>query len=379
MTPLRLKFDPAPHAGITRQGQAIPLGGFSGLRFIGATSSGLLQFVTHTDRGPNADEEQSPRGQVRPFALPSFQPRLIFLTADLRKESFYFRSQVLLRLPDGKPVSGLPPSKNNEIALDLEGREIGSDENGLDLEGVAIARDGSFWLCDEYAPSLVHFSPEGLQLERLMPGRAIPETLRYRRMNRGFEGIAIWEDALFAAMESPLDNPRSKREENSRRSRITRIIRLDLTRKITTAQYAYILEEADTGKISDICMEGPNTMIVTEKARDWIRLYRIELGNATNLQRLPSQISGPGGSLERMSAKELAAQRIEPVKKAQLLDLTKLGMREEKFEGVDRIDEETIALLTDNDFGLSGGIVHGNALAEMKNEDPALYIVPLGK
>jgi hypothetical protein len=38
-----------------------------------------------------------------------------------------------------------------------------------------------------------------------------------------------------------------------------------------------------------------------------------------------------------------------------------------------------VALLTDNDFGLSGGLDHDNGQAETKDEKPALYFVPLLK
>jgi 3-phytase len=374
---IRLELANAPLIGATSTGQKIRLGGFSGLRFLGRTPTGLYQFVTHTDRGPNADERVTLEGQERPFAMPEFQPRLVFLDADVKLRKLFVRAQVPLTLPDGRPVRGLPPDGNGELAVDFHGRALPAEEGGLDLEGVALAPDGTFWLCDEYGPSLVRFSADGVLLEQLSPGKGLPETLRYRRPNRGFEGLAIAGGKLYAALESPLDNPPSEGQKNSRASRVTRIVEVDPARRVATAQFAYLLEEADTGKVSDICMENAETMLVIEKGSSWKRLFRVQLAAATNLQRLSSTISGPGGTLERLSPRELAANGVAPVRKTLQLDLAALGMTEEKLEGVDRVDDKFIALLTDNDFGLAGGLDHENGVAETKDEPPALYFVPL--
>ncbi|MGZ3660055.1 MAG: esterase-like activity of phytase family protein [Bdellovibrionota bacterium] len=374
MEPIRLEFFNPPVIGETSSGQRIYLGGFSGLRFLGRSPIGLYQFVTHTDRGPNTDAIDG----ERPFGLPDFQPRLVFLDADVRLKKFFVRAQVPLTMKSGRRISGRPrEDSNSEVAVDFKGKRLVGDHDGLDLEGVALASDGTFWLCDEYGPSLVRFSTDGVLLDQISPGKGLPETLRYRRLNRGFEGVAITGNKLYAALESPLDNPPSAKQKNSRQSHLTRIVEVDLARRTTTAQFSYMLEEADTGGISDLCMETPESMLVIEKGKGWKRLYRFSLAAATNLQRLSSAISGPGGSLERMTPKELAANGIAPVRKNLRLDLTALGMDEEKFEGVDRVDDKFIALITDNDFGLAGGLDRKNGVAETKEEKTALYFVPL--
>jgi hypothetical protein len=373
--PIRLELSNPPVIGVTSNGQKIYLGGFSGLRFLGRSPTGLYQFVTHTDRGPNAEETKD----GRPFAIPEFQPRLVFLDADVRMKKFFVRAQVPLTFKDGRPVTGLPPESNSEVAVDFNGKVLGATDTGLDLEGVALASDGTFWLCDEYGPSLVRFSTDGVLLEQLLPGKGLPESLRYRRPNRGFEGIAISGNKLYAALESPLDNPPSANFKNSKESRVTRIIEVDLGKRVAVAQYAYLLDEADTGKLADISMESPEQFLAIEKGKNSMKLYRVNLTAATNLQRLSSAISGPGGSLERLTPQELGANGVGVMRKTLQLDLSALGLREEKFEGVDRIDEKFVALLTDNDFGLSGGLDHDNGQAETKDEKPALYFVPLLK
>src|SRR5262245_2835965 len=44
-----------PIVGATAAGQKLRLGGFSGLGYEGVTTDGKLKFITHTDRGPNAE------------------------------------------------------------------------------------------------------------------------------------------------------------------------------------------------------------------------------------------------------------------------------------------------------------------------------------
>jgi 3-phytase len=377
---LRIEWSDVPVIGVTSSGQEMRLGGFSGLRFLGRTAGGLLRFVTHTDRGPNADERISLSGKVRPFGLPDFQPRLVFFEVDVKLRKILLVRQVPLRQKTGRPVTGRPPSGSGEIAVDFKGRLLGIDEKGLDLEGVAQAPDGSFWLADEYGPSLVHFSANGVFIEQLCPGRGLPETVRYRQPNRGFESIALADGQLFAALESPLDNPPSEGHANGKKSRITRFVQVDLARKVATAQFAYLMEEAD-GKLSDITTDGPNQFLVVEKGgrgeREWKRIYRVGIGMATNLQRLSSLISGPGGSLETMLIEDLPASGILVARKELVADLTALGLKEEKVEGIDRVEGNVIALITDNDFAVDGVLDDDNGVALEKTAErfPSLYLL----
>ena len=69
-------FENLPILGVTDAGQEIRLGGFSGLFFEGANpQNGNLQFITHPDRGPNADpiDTDDDGMKERPFPLPDYQ------------------------------------------------------------------------------------------------------------------------------------------------------------------------------------------------------------------------------------------------------------------------------------------------------------------
>src|SRR5688500_11756426 len=71
------------------------------------------------------------------------------------------------RLADavGAPISGLPvPGSEHalcEPAFDLACNPIAPDPSGLDTEGIIALADGSFWLGDEFGPSLVRVNPNG--------------------------------------------------------------------------------------------------------------------------------------------------------------------------------------------------------------------------
>jgi hypothetical protein len=381
LNPIRLELMASPVIGSTSVGQKITMGGFSGLRFLGKSSTGLYRFVTHTDRGPNADESVTMQGQERPFGLPEFQPRIVFLEADLKLRKFFISREVPLSHPDGKPVTGLPPETNSEIGVDFYRNKLPPDDRGLDLEGIALASDGTFWMADEYGPSLVQFSSDGVLLNQISPGKGLPEYFRHRRMNRGFESVAVSGGKVYAALESPLDNPPSKGEQNSKNSRFTRLVEVDPGRKVVTAQFAYILDEADTGKLNDITFEGPGRLLALERGttgrKEWRKLYRLHLDGATNLQRLSSKVGGNTGTLESLLPKDYAVNSLAPVKKELVLDLGELGVKEEKPEGIDVIDEKFVAVIIDNDFGLAGGLDHTNAVAEESHVNACLYFLPI--
>lgn len=112
--------------------------------------------------------------------------------------------EIILKSPDGKPITGLPNPKDRgatgEIAYTLDGKILGTDDYGLDSEGIAAAKDGTFWISDEYGPHIVHFAADGTEIERISPygmttgNRHLPAVLARRRANRGMEGLALTPD-----------------------------------------------------------------------------------------------------------------------------------------------------------------------------------------
>ena len=83
---------------------------------------------------------------------------------------------------------------------------LNNDIDGLDTEGIAVDKNGNFWLCDEYGPFIVKADKHGKIIEKYGPKEGLPEILKYRVPNRGFEGFTIDEKGyVYAAVQSPLD------------------------------------------------------------------------------------------------------------------------------------------------------------------------------
>ena len=243
-------FDPAimPSIGTTAAGQALFLGGFSGLWFDGIDPvTGRDKFITHTDRGPNAE----PTGINRPFLLPGFTPEIVRFELDRASGALSLMQRIPLQRAPGEPLTGLPNTAidgetntpyNDERAVDLLGTEQSVDPLGGDFEGIAVDRDGSFWMVDEYRPAIYHFGENGVLIERFVPiGTAaaagqppgtfgtevLPQVLAQRRQNRGFEAVAYDGGKIYAFMQSPLRNPVTLLNASLNAMRNVRVVEFD--------------------------------------------------------------------------------------------------------------------------------------------------------
>src|SRR4029077_11157531 len=168
----------------------------------------------------------------------------------------------------GKKITGLPnPSDGNtgEVAVDLHGRELGTDPDGLDSEGLVALPDGTFWISDEYGPWLVHVDAEGRTLERIGPfgaPKSLPRVLALRRPNRGMESLTITPDGstLVGLMQNPVDNPDSTIRKTSR---LNRLVAYDPVSG-APRQDAYLLD-APSAVVSEIAAVTGTTFIVSER------------------------------------------------------------------------------------------------------------------
>jgi hypothetical protein len=374
------------------------LGGFSGL--VAPDSSGST-FITVTDRGPNGEIKiGKEKGMV--FPIKNYSPRVVKMRLD--GERLRVTEMIPLRLPEGftdpvtgtREISGLPNFDNGgENAYSPDGKTAyGTDPNGVDTEGIAFdSRDGSFWLADEYGPSILHAAADGTLLMRITPkglglsmnGVAVRELLpsayKMRKPNRGFEGIAISPDGarLFVMLQSPLLNPDKKTGEESRNVRIAVFDTTDGDNPKLAGIYLYQMERAsDVGaptqddlKIGDMSGISRTTVLVAE--RDSVeggkhkKAYIVDISGATDVSS-KEEISGR--TIEQASETDLKKANIAYVKKTMAVDLAKLGFSPDKFEGLAVIDSTTIAVVNDNDFGVSaidsrGNVVKGGAMPRL--------------
>ncbi len=392
-------FDPdqMPVIGTTVGGQEMKLGGFSGLHYEGINpGNGRLKFVTHTDRGPNAEPVEG----KRPFLLPDFTPEIVRFELDRDLGTLTLTERIPLKDTNGDLLSGLPNTAvtggtdktphHDELPIDLLGNVIPLDPLGGDFEGLVIdPTDGSFWMCDEYRPAIYHFSSNGQLLKRLVPMGAaaaaglaagalgdevLPAVLAQRRQNRGFEGIALNGGKIYAFVQSPLRNPVSLENSALNGMRNIRVLEFNPAND-ATRQFLYVMDNPSLGgagntradKIGDAVSAGPGEFLVLERDDDKLpgdapekiekKIYRFNLAGATDVTGRDAAVDVGGGvlkTIDQMTPIELNAQGVQPILKLLEVDLDAAGYNlAEKVEGLTMIDPWTLAVINDNDFGVS--------------------------
>jgi hypothetical protein len=410
------EFDPAtmPSIGSTLAGQPISLGGFSGLYFEGIDPvTKRYRFVTHTDRGPNAE----PNGVFRPFLLPDFAPEVVRFELDRGTGQLTITQRIPLQRSPGVPLTGLPNTSinasgsapyNDEVPVDLLGRILPLDSMGADLEGIVVDREsGAFWMVDEYRPAIYRFSAAGVMEARYVPigtaaaaGAApgtfgtevLPAELAQRRQNRGFEALAWSNGKLYAFVQSPLRNPATLSNGALNSMRNIRIVELDPL-SLATRQFLYVMDNADLGgapnsradKIGDAVAVGNGEFLVVERDDDSFpddelsviekKIYRFNLNGATDLSGVGYPVGATGKSVDQLTMAELLANNIVPVYKQLEVDLTQAGYnRVEKVEGLALIDESTLAVINDNDFGVAAITVQPDGRFELDYEPETIQL-----
>ncbi len=373
----RYEFTSLPSLGKTAAGDELKLGGFSGLVFLGKSAqTGVLEFMTHTDRGPNTDpfDVDGDGKPERGFPLPEFNPQLVRFRFDPKTEKLEIVERILLRQKDGRPLTGLPnlPGTkgkwSDEVGVDLRGMPLKPDPLGADLEGLVVAADGTFWMGDEYRPSLFHFDHEGKLIERYVPEGgepslgipALPAILGYRKANRGFEAVVHVESKLYAFLQSPLVTPKAPAKGAPKHPLRIRVVEFDLATHETTGLFLYRMEHHDADRIGDATAKPDGTLLVVEAdekvgADANKRLYAVSFAKATNLLTLSPFKTDESSGIDYMTDAELEKAGIVSASKELALDVVAKGFDyAEKLEGVALVDDHTLAVVNDNDFNLSG-------------------------
>jgi predicted extracellular nuclease len=376
------QFTNLPKLGTASNGRDIFLGGFSGLSFQGIAANGNLKFITHTDRGPNGENQ----GNLRPFFLPSFQPEVINFELNQSSGEISITNRIGLFREDGKtPLTGLPnlqagargTAYTDEVGVDLNGNTLKNDPLGADLEGIVVAENGDLWMVDEYRPAIYHFDSSGILIDRFIPvGDAtdstknggtfygtpiLPAVYAQRRNNRGFEAVALEGTKLYAFIQSAIDNPDNGGDTVSRASNNLRILEFDIVSQKVTGEYLYLLDNVTTAdKIGDAVSLGNGKFAVVERddnsdANAKKLIYSIDLAGATNINNTANLNLPTGKTIEQLTRAELAAANINPVSKNLIVNPAQVGYTGvDKLEGLALVAPNTLALINDNDFNVAG-------------------------
>lgn len=284
-----------------------------------------------------------------------------------------------LRDQSGKPLSGIPlPGGFSEPAFAPDGGPIAPDPSGADTEGIAAARDGTFWIADEYGPSLLHVAADGTVRARWVPQgcshwfrgadypvvEALPAIAERRQLNRGFEGLALSTDetSLYVAFQSPLAHP----DENAHRhARHVRIWNLKLATGSVVAEYLYPLDPPDTFrrdvelgrmrwsdlKVSELVTLGGNRLLVLERGSATTKLYAVALDPACVIDDAFRDIVHRP-TLEELSEAGEAGGRIPQLAKTLVLTTDDYLDVDADLEGIAMLSSRSLLLVNDSDFGV---------------------------
>ncbi|MFF5917617.1 esterase-like activity of phytase family protein [Streptomyces flavochromogenes] len=343
------------------------------------------EYWTVTDRGPNGQIAVG-KEKRRTFPVPGFDPAIVKVRA------VGGRIQVLKSIPlttaSGAPVTGLPnqPGRDEAPYDHNATTPLAYNVNGLDTEGLVRDRDGSFWLADEYGPSLVHVSAKGRVLARHVPQglgltgadypviESLPSIFLKRKINRGFEGLALLPDGdLVMALQSPLLNPDKTAGEGSRN---TRLLRFSTRTNRVTAEYAYrfdpvgVVEPGQTKtselKVSSIVALGGDRVLVQERTDTSSRVYEVRLRRGSDILGSPWDTTA-NPALEQLD--DDAAAGAPVLAKRLVVDLNTVEGVPGKIEGIAVEGSSTLVLLNDNDFGMTDGPAAFDANGRLVDSD----------
>lgn len=323
------------------------------------------EFYVITDRGPNTDYLNGKK-----FLSPSFTPTIMHFKINAAGNIEVIK-YIKLKNPSGQPITGLPNpigmGSTGEVAYDASGTVLGTDPYGMDSESVVAAADGTFWVSDEYGPHIVHYTAEGVEMERISPigvntgTRKLPAVLAKRRANRGMEGLCITPDGktLVGAIQSMMYVPSKSLATNKT---LTRIVTFDIATG-QTKQFLYQQDGGASDSVCDITALSSTEFLVIERDGNFgsqggiKKVYRINLSGATNVNGSDlTAVDGMkinGKALEQCTWAEISAAGIQAVSKTLAVDLVaKLGYEHDKFEGIVYLGNNKLAVFNDDDFGI---------------------------
>ena len=380
------------------------------------------QFYVLTDRGPNADFDGI-AGKGKQFLVPNYTPSIGLF--ELQADGKIIKvKEIILKDRSGNPISGLPNPKafggTNEVPYDVNGQPITvnpqlpfdavtnpikTDINGLDPEGLAALKDGSFWISDEYGPHLVHYNCDGLEIERInafisdernnviINGKPIllPTEFTKRRANRGMEALTITPDqtTLVGIMESSMDNP----DESGRTSSLVRIVTINLVSG-QIAQYLYRLDNAHHVTSGIVALSDHEFYLIEHDRKFPLQeesatklIYKVDIAQATDIETVLSaesieQDEKVGLTVNEQTLEQLIAtdeanwqvleeRAIKPVKKTLVVDvLASLEYPHDKLEGLWLRQDGSLGLLNDDDFAMTDSeIINAKSSVEQKYLD----------
>lgn len=326
-----------------------PTGIGSGLTYARKGKNGNILFYSITDRGPNAFLKEL--SKLIAFH-PTFSPKIIEITVDGKQAHV---SHFLNIKKNGKEITGLPMQTTTIKTETLWNENLNqiSAPHGMDTESIALLPNGDFVVGEEYLPSIAIIDKETGNIKtRFIPGDGLPKALEHRQLNCGFEAVAVTPNGkIYALLQNTMD-VNGKTKDNAS---FIRMVELDPDTK-TNKMFAYPIHKdpfLNLGniKIGDLAAIDNHQFLLVEQGptkEGYANLiYHIDIKDADDISNIEEQTL-----LESVSKSSLS--RINMVKKSFILNPRAHGWESLKLEGLTILDNRTLALINDNDFGLTG-------------------------
>ncbi len=178
--------------------------------------------------------------------------------------NFQIQQTVIFKSGSGAPFNGIAPSPASSLG------------NSFDPEGIVVHPvTGNLVVSDEYGASVYEFTRGGDLVRKYVTPENIkpttsPGVYNYgpdansagRRINRGFEGLAISPDGryVFAMLQSAMVN------EGGANGVFARIVKFDTGTGLAVAQYAYKMKGSSQGRgISALVAINDHEFLVLER------------------------------------------------------------------------------------------------------------------
>ncbi|MGN6647849.1 MAG: esterase-like activity of phytase family protein [Cytophaga sp.] len=371
--------------------------GFSGLYPIAGTNG--TEFWTVSDRGVNVDAANANLAACRPtydkiYGFQNYAPKIHRIR--VHGDSIQILQTITMKRPNGTAATGLlnptgfGSTATEEVSTDtvltctnFASKIAPKDVWGIDSEGIVVDKQGNFWICEEGGPTIWKLNQNGVVLKRFTPygnlagiepqDIAIDTVFKYRKNNRGFENIAITPGGkIYAMIQSPLLYPSKSVGEATQ---VHRMLEIDPATNATKV-FVY-LNDGIIGsggdqirlrdwKLSDMAAISDSTFLIIEAAlrgaTDIKKIYKINIKDATPV----TSALYNGSTVEGLvNLAGLTANGIVPVKKTLFVDMFSIGWDHalEKAEGLAIINDSTIAICNDNDYGQASPLENGIATA----------------
>jgi predicted acylesterase/phospholipase RssA len=320
----------------------------SGLVFNGE-ENGKYVFYMITDRGPAFQGPNTADGKTfKLYLQPDYAPHIARVQLD--KNGNPPEIEKSFELHYGRTAtSGLPPKEQSGNELTAE-----YDENnefpvlqprrfGVDPEDVAVDSNGAFWISEEYRPAVMKAvqteqTVVEIQPNLLLPEHGLPAEFKNPRPNRGIESISIKDGYLFIALQGALLDKDPNKDGSIL---IARTLLSEAEQFVNDGRtqpkweiYKYAIRDfyknpATECSIGAIHAIDKDHLLVLER--------EVKVQSRQAMITIVSLEGVPSGSL------------VTPVP---VVDLALAKWVSEKPEGMTAIDDKTIVISSDNDFGM---------------------------